>query len=173
MTRTVQSAIRSSFNFTVAAAQTKTWKISEPCRRPGGPFVLETTAATGGASNDESPMSKMIFLNLPVRDLAAATAFYKALGGELNPQFSGEHSSSMMFSDSIVVMLLTHDHYRNFTQRPIGDARRESQALIALSIDTRDGVDGQIGPKTTIADLATFDAGRVHPLTGPVYVKGA
>ena len=42
-----------------------------------------------------------------------------------------------------------------------------------VSLDTRDGVDGQIGPKTTIADLATFDAGRVHPLTGPVYVKGA
>ena len=41
------------------------------------------------------------------------------------------------------------------------------------SLDTRDGVDGQIGPGTTIADLATFDAGRVHPLTGPVFVKGA
>src|SRR5712675_2460559 len=35
MTRTAQSATRSSFNFTVAAAQTKTWKISEPCRWAG------------------------------------------------------------------------------------------------------------------------------------------
>jgi formamidase len=42
-----------------------------------------------------------------------------------------------------------------------------------VSLDTRDGVDGQIGPGTTIADLATFDAGRVHPLTGPIFVKGA
>jgi predicted lactoylglutathione lyase len=85
-------------------------------------------------------MSKMIFVNLPVRDLAASTAFYVALGGEVNPQFSGEQSTSLMFSDSIGVMLLTHDHYRQFTQRPIGDARRESQAMIALSVDSRDAV---------------------------------
>ena len=86
-------------------------------------------------------MSKMIFVNLPVRDLAASTAFYVALGGQVNPQFSGETSSSLMFSDAIGVMLLTHDHYRRFTQRPIGDARRESQALLALTVDSRDAVD--------------------------------
>ena len=42
-------------------------------------------------------MSKMIFVNLPVRDLKASTAFHTALGGKLNPQFSGEKSSCMMF----------------------------------------------------------------------------
>jgi hypothetical protein len=89
-------------------------------------------------------MSKMIFVNLPVRDLAASTAFYVALGGEINPQFSGEQSTSLMFSDSSGVMLLTHDHYRQFTQRPIGDARRESQALIALSVDSRDAVEATL-----------------------------
>jgi predicted lactoylglutathione lyase len=89
-------------------------------------------------------MPKMIFVNLPVRDLAASTAFYVALGGTVNPQFSGEQSTSLMFSDAIGVMLLTHDHYRQFTQRPIGDARRESQALIALSVDSRDAVDATV-----------------------------
>jgi len=38
---------------------------------------------------------------------------------------------------------------------------------------TRDGVDGQLGPGTTEADIAIMDAGAVHPLTGPVFVKGA
>ena len=89
-------------------------------------------------------MTKMIFVNLPVRNLAASTAFYVAMGGEMNPQFSGEQSSSVMFSDAIGVMLLTHDHYRQFTQRPIGDARRESQALFALSVDSRDAVDATL-----------------------------
>ena len=86
-------------------------------------------------------MPRMIFVNLPVRDLAASTAFYTALGGTLNPQFSGEQASSMMFSDAIGVMLLTYDHYRRFTQRPIGDAKRDSQALLALSVDSREAVD--------------------------------
>ena len=89
-------------------------------------------------------MSKMIFVNLPVRNLPASTAFYVALGGEVNPQFSNEQASSVMFSDAIGVMLLTHDHYRQFTQRPIGDARRESQALLALSVDSRDAVDATL-----------------------------
>ena len=89
-------------------------------------------------------MTKMIFVNLPVRNLAASTALYVAMGGVMNSQFSGEQSSSVMFSDAIGVMLLTHDHYRQFTQRPIGDARRESQALLALSVDSRDAVDATL-----------------------------
>lgn len=101
-------------------------------------------------------MSKRIFVNLPVRDLAASTAFYVALGGEVNPQFSGEQSTSLMFSDAIGVMLLTHDHYRQFTQRPIGDARRESQALLALTVDSRDAVNATLA-------RATGAGGRADP----------
>ncbi|MGH7153356.1 MAG: VOC family protein [Acetobacteraceae bacterium] len=86
----------------------------------------------------------MIFVNLPVRDLAASTAFYVALGGTVNPQFSNDQAASLMFSDTIGVMLLTHDHYRRFTQRPIGDARRESHALLALSVDSRDAVNAAL-----------------------------
>lgn len=89
-------------------------------------------------------MAKMIFVNLPVRDLAASTAFYKALGGTLNPQFSNDQASSIMFSDTIGAMLLTYDHYRRFTQRPIGDARRESQTLLAITVETRDAVDATL-----------------------------
>src|ERR1700740_1099220 len=89
-------------------------------------------------------MPRMILVNLPVRDLAASTAFYLELGGTVNPQFSGENSTLLMFTDSIGVMLLTHEHYREFTHRPIGDARRESQAMIALTVDDRDAVDGTL-----------------------------
>jgi uncharacterized protein len=45
-------------------------------------------------------------------------------------------------------MLLTHEHYRQFTQRPIGDARRESQALHALSVENRDAVDALLAQAT-------------------------
>jgi predicted lactoylglutathione lyase len=89
-------------------------------------------------------MSKMILVNLPVRDLAASTAFYVAFGGTVNPQFSGEASTSLSFTDAIGVMLLTHDHYREFTKRPIGDARRDSQAMFALTVDDRDAVDATL-----------------------------
>jgi len=89
-------------------------------------------------------MPKMIFVNLPVRDLAASTPFYVALGGTVNPQFSNDQAACVMLSDAIGVMLLTYGHYRQFSQRPIGDARRESQALLALSVDSRDAVDATV-----------------------------
>jgi formamidase len=40
-------------------------------------------------------------------------------------------------------------------------------------LETRDGLDGQITPSSTAADFATLNVGAVHPLTGPVFVKGA
>ena len=101
-------------------------------------------------------MPKMIFVNLPVRDLAAAKAFYVALGAEPNPQFSDEQTACMVFSETINVMLLTHDRYRQFTQRPIGDARTNSFALIALNADSRDAV-------TATVERAVAAGGRADP----------
>lgn len=89
-------------------------------------------------------MTKMIFVNLPVRDLRTATNFYLAIGGTLNPQFSNDDASSIMLSDSIGVMLLTHQYYGQFTTRPIGDPRRESQMLIALTADSKDDVNALV-----------------------------
>ena len=89
-------------------------------------------------------MTKMIFLNLPARDLQAATNFYLAIGGTLNPQFSNDQASSIMFSDAIGVMLLTHQHYGQFMARQIGDARRDSQMLIALTAGSKDEVNATI-----------------------------
>ncbi len=86
-------------------------------------------------------MPKMIFVNLPVRDVAIATDFYTALGFETNPMFSNERGSSMTWSDSIAVMLLDHAFYATFTDKQIIDARTQSGALLALSFDDRAAVD--------------------------------
>ena len=90
-------------------------------------------------------MAKMIFVNLPVSDLARSTAFYQAIGGEKNPQFSDDTASCMVFSETIYVMLLTHDKYRQFTSKKIADAKATSQVLICLSADSRDAVDDMVG----------------------------
>lgn len=84
---------------------------------------------------------KMIFVNLPVTDLAKATAFYEAIGAAKNPQFSNQVASCMVFSDTIHVMLLAHDFFRTFTAKPIADAHASTEVLICLSADSRAGVD--------------------------------
>jgi predicted lactoylglutathione lyase len=85
-------------------------------------------------------MSRMIFVNLPVRDLAKARAFYEAIGAVNNPQFSDETAACMVFSDAIHVMLLTHDKWAFFTKKPIADAHTASEMMLALSCENRDAV---------------------------------
>ncbi len=86
-------------------------------------------------------MTKMIFVNLPVTDLKASIAFYKAIGCEQNMQFSDDNAASMVWSDTITFMLLTRDYYATFTPKAIGDAKTTSSVLLALSRDSRDEVD--------------------------------
>ena len=86
-------------------------------------------------------MAKLIFLNLPVTDLARATAFYQAIGAAKNEQFSDGTASCMVLSETIHVMLLTHDKFRQFTPKKIADARTSSEVLICTSADSRDAVD--------------------------------
>lgn len=85
-------------------------------------------------------MSKMIFVNLPVTDLARAKGFYEALGFTNNPQFSDDGTACMVVSETIHVMLLTHAKWRGFTDRPIPPAT-SSEVMIALSCDSREEVD--------------------------------
>ena len=86
-------------------------------------------------------MSKAIFINLPVTDLAASRRFLEALGATNNPHFSDDTAACMMISDAIGVMLLTHDKFRQFTPRAIADARATSEVLLALTCDSRAAVD--------------------------------
>lgn len=85
-------------------------------------------------------MTRMIFVNLPVADLQASMAFYTALGFENNPQFTDETAACMVWSEAIHVMLLTHDKWRTFTDRPIPPSS-SSEVMLALSFDSRDAVD--------------------------------
>ena len=85
-------------------------------------------------------MARMIFVNLPVTDLAASMAFYEALGFTNNPQFTDETAACMVWSEAINVMLLTHDKWRTFTTRPI-PPKTSSEVLLAISLDSREAVD--------------------------------
>lgn len=86
-------------------------------------------------------MPKMIFVNLPVTNVAASTAFYEAIGMDKNPLFSNDQSSCMVWSDTIYFMLLDHAFYSTFSTKQIIDATTTSGALIALSFDSRADVD--------------------------------
>lgn len=86
-------------------------------------------------------MSTLVFLNLPVRDLAAATRFYEAIGCSRNEQFSDDNASSMVWSDTFNFQLLTHERFADFIAKPLADAHQASAFLIALSAESREAAD--------------------------------
>ena len=89
-------------------------------------------------------MPKLIFVNLPVSDLARATAFYEAVGACKDERFCDGTASCMVLSETIHAMLLTHDKFRQFTPKAVADARTTSEVLICVSADSREDVDSTV-----------------------------
>jgi hypothetical protein len=96
----------------------------------------------------------MIFVSLPVTDLKRASAFYEGIGATRNPQFCDDTASCMVISETIFAMLATHDKFRQFTPRPIADARTSSQVLLCLSADSRSEVDDIVGKAVVAGGMA-------------------
>lgn len=84
-------------------------------------------------------MTKMIFVNLPVRDLPKSKAFYEALGFVNEPRFTDDTAAAMQWSDTIIVMILTHDKWKTFTNRTIPDAG-SSEVALCINFDSREAV---------------------------------
>jgi len=89
-------------------------------------------------------MTKMIFLNLPVNDLTAATRFYEAIGCTKNDQFSDDKASSMVWSEAVTFHLLTREYFSTFAAKPVADAHQATGMLIALPRDSREDVDSVV-----------------------------
>ncbi|MHC2003211.1 VOC family protein [Methylobacterium sp. CM6241] len=84
---------------------------------------------------------RMIFVNLPVKDLEASKTFFDALGFTFNPAFTDENAACMVVSDSIFVMLLTEARFRDFITGDICDASKATEVLTCLSCESRQEVD--------------------------------
>jgi uncharacterized protein len=87
---------------------------------------------------------RMIFVNLPVKDLDASKEFFAELGFEFNPQFSDDTAACMIVDENIFVMLLVEDRFKDFINNEIADATRTKEVLTALSADSREQVDETI-----------------------------
>jgi uncharacterized protein len=84
---------------------------------------------------------RMMFVNLPVRDLGRAKAFFGKLGFSFNPKFTDDKAACMVVSDLGYVMLIHETFYRTFTRRGLCDTTRENEGLVALSCESRAEVD--------------------------------
>lgn len=84
---------------------------------------------------------RKMFVNLPVKDLGKSVAFFAKLGFTFNPRFTDENAACMIVAEDTFVMLLVEKFFRTFIHKPIADATKSTEAIIALSAKTRQEVD--------------------------------
>ncbi len=87
-------------------------------------------------------MPSKIFVNLPVKDLKKTMDFFTHLGFSFNLQFTDEKAACLVINDgSIYAMLLTEPMFQTFTKKPIADATKTTEVLIAIDAESREKVD--------------------------------
>ncbi|MGH3738624.1 MAG: VOC family protein [Micromonosporaceae bacterium] len=88
-------------------------------------------------------MSTKIYVNLPVKDLAATRKFWTTVGFTFNEQFSDDNALGMVIDDEagIYAMLLTHEFFNTFHNTAIADPSQQREVITALGVESRERVD--------------------------------
>ena len=87
---------------------------------------------------------RKLFVNIPVSDVQRSITFFEALGFTFNVQFTDATAAAMLVGEDAYFMLLQRERFTGFSQRPLGDPRRETNALFALSASSREEVDALV-----------------------------
>src|SRR3954466_16236309 len=89
-------------------------------------------------------MATQIFVNLPVKDISKSKEFFEKLGFSFNPQFTNEQGACLVIGENIFAMLLTEPFFKTFTKKDIADAKKTTEALIAIDTESRQSVDEMV-----------------------------
>jgi uncharacterized protein len=85
-----------------------------------------------------------IFVNLSVKNLNKTIEFFTKLGFNFNPQFTDENATCMIVGEDIFVMLLVEKFFKTFTKKEICDTSKNTEVIMALSVEGREIVDQMI-----------------------------
>jgi predicted lactoylglutathione lyase len=87
-------------------------------------------------------MATKIFVNLSTKDLDRSKKFFTDIGFSINPQFTDEKAACIVISEDIYAMILREEFFKTFIPgKEISDATKTTEVLMALSADSKEGVD--------------------------------
>ncbi len=91
-------------------------------------------------------MAQDIWLNLPVKDVAKAAAFFTDIGFAPNPgPGNSAHSACFTIGEKkIVLMLFAQELFASFTQHSLADTTTGTEVLFSLGADSREQVDNLV-----------------------------
>lgn len=109
---------------------------------------------------------RMIFVNLPVKDLTASRAFFDTLGFSFNPDYSDENAACMIVEQNIFVMLITEPYFRTFINGEISDATQATEVLTCLSTESREELDQTVAKAIAAGGKAWKPSFEMGPMYG-------
>lgn len=106
-------------------------------------------------------MASKNFLNLAVKDRTKPIAFFTQLGFYFDPQFTDEQATRMIVGENIFTMLLTEQHFGDFTKKEICNAHKNTEILITIDVESRKKVD-EIVQKVLISGGSKYKEPQDH-----------
>jgi predicted lactoylglutathione lyase len=104
-------------------------------------------------------MSRMTFINLPVKDLAKARDFFGRIGFSFDEEFTDDNASRMIVSDDTSVMLAVEPFFKGFiSPLEVADTSTSRETIVGLSADSREEVDDLVGKAVSAGAQALGDA---------------
>lgn len=84
---------------------------------------------------------KQIYVNLPIQNLDKSVEFFSKIGFEFDPQATDENATCMVINENTFVMLLVETFFKTFTNKEIADTTNNTEAIFAISTESREQVD--------------------------------
>ena len=111
---------------------------------PQAPAPVPAVAPTITNAGTKPATPHKLFVNIPVGDLQRSIVFFEALGFSFNQHFTDATATCMLVGEDAYFMLMTKERFTDFSERPMGDPRTETNALFALSVNSRAEVDEMV-----------------------------
>src|SRR5687767_13863560 len=106
--------------------------------------TTQTVTPTIRNAGTKPTTPRKLFVNIPVRDLQRSIDFFETLGFTFNTQFTDTTATCMLVGEDAYFMLLINDRFKDCKKRPVGDPQKETNALFAISVNSRDEVNALV-----------------------------
>ncbi len=120
--------------------------------------------------------TKMIFPNIPVKDLKKTMDFFGELGFTFNEKFTDENATCMVINETASVMLLSEPFFLSFTKKTLTDTSQHAEVMLAISLENKEKVDAMAKKAIALGasearkeDLGFMYSWAIHDLDGHIW----
>ena len=86
-------------------------------------------------------MSRRIFLNFAVQDVARTRALFETMGVKINEAYSNPDVAFFTLEDNIFLLFHSHQSFAQHARNPIADAKTANEVITAIAVPQRADVD--------------------------------